>query len=113
MERAKAFAALLAVLLLAGCTGLFGGPSVVEDECEITESGVIASCTVVVENPDDAAMDVEVTVETVDRHGETAASESEQVTVPPGETEEVSLTVTVGGTVEGYTVDAVEVEDEE
>ena len=113
MERAKAFAALLTVILLAGCAGLFGGPSIVEDECAVTESGVIASCTVVVENPEDTAMDVEVTVETVDRSGDAVASESEQVTVSPGDTAEVSLTIPVGGTVDGYTVDAVAVDEQE
>lgn len=83
---------LVALVSIAGCAGLVGGPQVVEDECVEVYRGVI-DCEVVVENPSADPMMVEVTVEVGGSGDRIFESRSKTVEIDPGEQEEVSIAI--------------------
>lgn len=108
--RAKLALPVLAMVLFAGCGGFFGGPQVVEDECVEEFRGLI-SCDVIVENPEEEPMTVEVTVEIEGSGDAIHESDSETVGLGPGERETVSIAFAgIGGDLY-YDVDVREVED--
>lgn len=105
-------AGVLAIVLLAGCGGFGGGPNVVEDECRNENTGITRAivCDVVVENPSDETMTVNVTVAV--GNGDTVdTTESEVTDIAAGEQKEVTLTITESVGDLRYSVDAKEVEN--
>jgi len=99
-------ASLLVVVVLAGCGSSIGGPEVVEDQCVTDYASV--DCDIVVENPTDSAMDVNVTVE-IGSEENTVATKSEITEVEAGTQKNVSI-VFAGTTADGYNVDVTAAE---
>ncbi len=91
-----------ALILLAGCSGVLGGPNVVEKEC-VEVAGAFADCTAVVENPEEETMTVEVTANVG------SASESKTAEIEPGKRKNISVNVNMVGDVK-YSIEVEEVD---
>jgi hypothetical protein len=90
---------------LVATAGCVGGPTPEVAERDCGNIGGIGGCTVVVENPGEEPMEVEVTVEALEEDDNVVASGTESVLIDGNAQQEVTVGATnAGGDVDRYEV---------